>query len=71
MFFICSLFHCSIFTHDPFLLCNFLGLIIVIRKCVCKPMKTGHQLKQDCEIVFKADGEVTVMQTDLKITLGI
>lgn len=34
-------------------------------------MKTGHQLKQDCEIVFKADGEVTDMQTDLKITLGI
>lgn len=55
----------------PFLLCNFLALIILIRKCVCKPMKTGRRLKWRCKVIFQADGEVTAMKIHLKITLGI
>lgn len=49
------------FLHGTsFLLCNSLALIILIRKYVCKPMNTGHQPKQHCEIIFKGDGQVIV-----------
>lgn len=41
-----------------FWLQDFLLLIILIRKYVCKPMKTSNHLNQHFKIMFKADGKI-------------